>query len=77
MYNVYDLWQLAGLERMTTGSVVSALPYRATQVISQIAICNPMSTANKNYRLVLDANYDCNINVHVYTFIADFWSILK
>ena len=30
MHNV--LCPVAGLERMTTGSVVSALPYRATQV---------------------------------------------
>ena len=31
-------------------------------VISQIAICNPMSTAGKNYRSVLDANGDYNNN---------------
>ena len=33
-------------------------------VISQIAICNPMSTAGKNYRWVLDANgdYNCGAN---------------
>ena len=31
-------------------------------VISQIAICNPMSTAGKNYRSVLDANRDYNNN---------------
>ena len=31
-------------------------------VISHIAICNPMSTAGKNYRSVLDANGDYNTN---------------
>ena len=31
-------------------------------VISQIAICNPMSTAGNNYRSVLDANGDYNTN---------------
>ena len=31
-------------------------------VISHIAICNPMSTAGKNYRSVLDANGDYNNN---------------
>ena len=31
-------------------------------VISHIAICNPMSTADKNYRSVLDANGDYNTN---------------
>ena len=31
-------------------------------VISHIAICNPMSTARKYYRLVLDANNDYNTN---------------
>ena len=31
-------------------------------VISHIAICNPMSTPGKNYRSVLDANGDYNTN---------------
>ena len=31
-------------------------------VISYIAICNPMSTAAKNYKSVLDANGDYNTN---------------
>ena len=31
-------------------------------VISHIAICNPMSIAGKNYRSVLDANGDYNTN---------------
>ena len=31
-------------------------------VISHIAICNPMSTAGKNYRSVLDSNGDYNTN---------------
>ena len=31
-------------------------------IISHIAICNPMSTAGKNYRSVLDANGDYNTN---------------
>ena len=31
-------------------------------VISHIAICNPISTAGKNYRSVLDANGDYNTN---------------
>ena len=32
MHNVYVLYDVEGLERMTTGSAVSALPYLATQV---------------------------------------------
>ena len=35
--NTRRIMSVAGLERMTTGSVVSALPYRATQV-NNIAI---------------------------------------
>ena len=31
-------------------------------VISHIAICNPMSTVGKYYRSVLDANNDYNTN---------------
>ena len=31
-------------------------------VVSHIAICNPMPTAGKNYRSVLDANGDYNTN---------------
>ena len=31
-------------------------------VISHIAICNPMSTAGKNYRSVLDVNVEYNTN---------------
>ena len=31
-------------------------------VISHITICNPVSTAGKNYRSVLDANGDYNTN---------------
>ena len=33
--------------------------------MSHIAICNPMSTAGKNYRSVLDANGNDNTNQKV------------
>ena len=34
----------------------------SVNVISHIAICNPISTTSKNYRSVLDANGDYNNN---------------
>ena len=36
--------------------------YSIVNGISHIAICNPMSTAGKNYRSMLDANADYNTN---------------
>ena len=63
-----SLWRV---HPMTHCDVIAALsdqfPIKVSSnsivnVISQIAICNPMSTAGKNYRSVLDANGDYNIN---------------
>ena len=45
-------------------------------VISHIAICNPMSTAGKNYRSVLDANGDYTTNQMVISW-QDTWESIK
>ena len=45
-------------------------------VISHIAICNPMSTAGKNYGSVLDANGDYNC-IFIFQLVACCESIKK
>ena len=47
------------------------------KVIYHIAICNPMSTAGKNYRSVLDANYDYNTNQMVTSWQLDTCESIK
>ena len=42
--------------------MVTLLVNSVVNIISNIAICNPMSTAGKNYRSVLDVNCQYNNN---------------